>query len=185
MVKGPRSDRLKEEELKKCVQKCFLNELNADPEVQRFINNPAHIWFVREVIHATGKKFSSLENSAPATLWCAFIIGLNTDRNFYMSVHLRVKRRAGSAISKRFIRKIARLDIQSIMELGIRNGFHILKGYRASDIATYSTKTQDDMRNVNVVRNRLHKFCAGDWLESPTEKKKQLLEEISAFVEEG
>ena len=132
---------LKEKELEEKGSEVLWNELNAvDSEAAEKIsvNNPRRVIRALEVIHATGKKFSSLEIQKTPN-YDAFIIGLNTDRALlYEPIIATIQQN-----SRRYAK-----------------------------------------RQLTWFRNRLPQIRWVNLLENPNDKE-ELLEELSAFVEEG
>ncbi len=170
-----------------------MYELNSvDPEAASKIsvNNPRRVIRALEVIHATGKKFSSLEIQKTPH-YDAFIIGLNTDRALlYERINLRVELMSQAGMeeeARELYEKSKGLDIQSISGIGYKEWIPYFEGEQSRE-AIISTIQQNSRRyakrQLTWFRNRLPQIRWVNLLENPKEKE-ELLEELTAFVEEG
>ena len=184
---------LKEQELEEKGSEVLWNELNAvDPEAAAKIsvNNPRRVIRALEVIHATGKKFSSLEIQKTPH-YDAFIIGLNTDRALlYERINLRVELMCEAGLEEEardLYEKSKGLDIQSISGIGYKEWIPYFEGEQSREaiIATIQQNSRRyAKRQLTWFRNRLPQIRWVNLLENPKDKE-ELLEELSAFVEEG
>ena len=184
---------LKEKELEEKGAQALWNELNAvDPEAAAKIsvNNPRRVIRALEVIHATGKKFSSLEIQKTPH-YDAFIIGLNTYRALlYERINLRVELMCEAGLEEEardLYEKSKGLDIQSISGIGYKEWIPYFEGEQSREaiIATIQQNSRRyAKRQLTWFRNRLPQIRWVNLLEHPKDKE-ELLEELSAFVEEG
>ena len=169
------------------------NELNAvDPEAAAKIsvNNPRRVIRALEVIHATGKKFSSLEIQKTPH-YDAFIIGLNTDRALlYERINLRVELMSEAGLeeeARELYEKSKGLDIQSISGIGYKEWIPYFEGEQSREAIIANIQQNSRRyakRQLTWFRNRLPQIRWVNLLENPKDKE-ELLEELSAFVEEG
>lgn len=184
---------LKEKELEEKGSEVLWNELNAvDPEAAAKIsvNNPRRVIRALEVIHATGKKFSSLKIQKTPH-YDAFVIGLNTDRALlYERINLRVELMSQAGLEEEardLYEKSKGLDIQSISGIGYKEWIPYFEGEQSREgiIATIQQNSRRyAKRQLTWFRNRLPQIRWVNLLEHPADKE-ELLEELSAFVEEG